>query len=321
LPVQRYVEVRKDVRLWVDDGGRRDGTPLLLIMGANASGLTWPDALVDQLGRRHRVIRYDHRDTGRSTWAFDEKPYAVADLAEDAVSVLDALDVARAHVVGMSMGGTLVQLLLLDHPDRLLSATVLCTSALGAGLAADDDAWTADLPGPDPALLALWEHMNEPRDRADEIAWRVEHWRLLNGAVIDFDAEDFRQLEERMIEHAGRHDNPAAHARAGQDGLDRGAELSHVAVPTLVIEAPADPINPPPHASHLAGQIGNARLVRIPGMGHALSRPVIAPLGAAILAHTAGVDTPDTDIPDTDTPDTDIPDTDTPDTDIPDTGP
>jgi pimeloyl-ACP methyl ester carboxylesterase len=190
----------------------------------------------------------------------------------------------------MSMGGTLVQLLLLDHPARLNSATVLCTSALGAGLAAGDSTETPDLPGPDPRLLALWEHMAEPRGPEAELDWRVEHWRILNGDVVDFDADEFRSLEASLIRHAGRHDNPAAHARADQSGLDRGAELAHVTVPTLVIDAPEDPINPPPHAAHLAQLITGAHLVTIPGMGHALGRPVIEPLATAILAHTTGAD-------------------------------
>jgi hypothetical protein len=74
--------------------------------------------------------------------------------------------------------------------------------------------------------------MGEPRTREAEIDWRVQHWRLLNGEVIDFDADEFRRLEDRLIDHAGRHDNPAAHARADQTGLDRGAELADVTVPT-----------------------------------------------------------------------------------------
>jgi pimeloyl-ACP methyl ester carboxylesterase len=287
--MERYVDVAPGVRLWVQDNGVPQAPPLLLIMGANASGLTWPEELVAALARRLHVIRYDHRDTGRSSWVFDAMPYAIADLAADAVAVLDAFEVRRAHVVGMSMGGTLVQLLLLDHPDRLLSATVLCTSALGAGLAADSDEPdnhdAPGLPGPDPRLLRLWEQMAEPRDREAEIAWRVEHWRLLNGSVLPFDAEEFRRLEERVIDHAGRHDNPAAHARASQGGLGRGADLAGVGTPTLVIEAPEDPINPPPHAQYLAGVIPTAHLVTIPGMGHALSPTVITPLAEAILAH------------------------------------
>jgi pimeloyl-ACP methyl ester carboxylesterase len=288
--MERFVEVERDVQLWVDDGGRPDASPLLLIMGANASAQTWPDELVERLGQQHRVIRYDHRDTGRATWAFDAHPYAVADLASDAVAVLDALDVPQAHIVGMSMGGTLVQLLLLDRPERLLSATVFCTSALGAGLAAGDPSSAPDLPGPDPRLLAMWEHMAQPRDREAELDWRVEHWRILNGDVVEFDPAEFRRMEERQFQHAGRPENPAAHARADQSGLDRGAELARVTVPTLVIEAPEDPINPPPHAAHIAQAIGSAQLVTIPGMGHALGPPVLAPLVAAILTHTTGID-------------------------------
>lgn len=287
--MEHLIDVDDGVTLWAQDSGNPDGTALLLIMGANASGLTWPDELVEMLGRRHRVIRYDHRDTGRSSWDFDRVPYSIADLADDAVAILDALGIAQAHVVGMSMGGTLVQLLLLDHPDRLLSATVMCTSALGAGLAAAAGA-SSELPGPDPALLDFWSQMDAARDAADELNWRVEHWRMLNGRVLPFDDAEFRRLEQRIIEHSGRHENPAAHARADQGGLNRGGELAAVIVPTLVIEAPEDPINPPPHGAHLAAVIGGAQMVTVPGMGHALPRPVIEPVGAAILAHTAAVE-------------------------------
>jgi pimeloyl-ACP methyl ester carboxylesterase len=82
------------------------GEPLLLlIMGANASSRAWPDDLVARLAERHRVLPYDHRDTGRSTGSFDEHPYGITELAADAVAVLDAFGVPRAHLVGMSMGG------------------------------------------------------------------------------------------------------------------------------------------------------------------------------------------------------------------------
>jgi pimeloyl-ACP methyl ester carboxylesterase len=187
----------------------------------------------------------------------------------------------------MSMGGVLVQLLLLDHPDRLLSATVMITSALGAGLAADphdDDA--PALPGPDPQLVRLWEHFTDPRNCKEELAWRVEQWRILAGSVLPFHADEFRRLEERVIDHAGRHDNPAAHARATATGFNRAAEFASVRTPTLVIEAPEDPINSPPHSSHLTRLIPTARLVTVPGMGHALSTAVVGPVCQAILAHT-----------------------------------
>ena len=261
---------------------------MLLVMGANASGVAWPDELVARLAERHRVIVYDHRDTGRSTWAFAERPYAIRDLAGDALRVLDAFDIDRAHVVGMSMGGVLVQLLLADHPDRLRSATLLCTAALGSGLAAGGDEPAVELPDPDPRLLAMWAEMGEPRDPDAELAWRVEHWRLLNGDELPFDPAVWRRLEQRVIDHTGRFDSPSAHALADQTGLDRA--LVDVEVPTLVIDAPADPVNPPPHAAHLATVIGSSRLVTIPGMGHALNPAIIDALADAILEHTTAVD-------------------------------
>jgi pimeloyl-ACP methyl ester carboxylesterase len=277
-----YVEVADGVRLWTEDipaSGADPAEPLLLIMGANSSSRVWPDELVARLAARHRVLRYDHRDTGRSSAAFESRPYGVTDLAADAVAVLDAFEVPRAHVVGMSMGGLLAQLLLLDHPQRLASATLFCTGPLPS-----PDG--PELPGPDPALLRLWAELDDPRDAAGELAWRVEHWRLLNGTGTAFDARDFRALEERVIAHAGSSRAGTAHALMNTDGLLRGAELAAVQVPTLVIEAPEDPAYPPPNSEALARAVGAGRLVRIPGMGHAINRSVIAPLATAILSQT-----------------------------------
>ena len=283
--MERFVDVAPGVRLWAEDiepTGSHPGEPLLLVMGASSSGLVWPDDLVAQLAEHHRIIRYDHRDTGRSTASFEDGPYGITDLASDAIAVLDAFDVPRAHIVGMSMGGLLVQLLLLDHPERIATATVFCTGPLPFAGPSPLPA----LPGPDEALLRLWAELDDPRDLAGELAWRVEHWRLLNGSGTLFDPAEFRALEERVIAHAGRHDPVVAHAQMDTDGLGRGAELAGVTVPTLVIEAPEDPAFPPPNASVLARSLGHGRLVRIPGMGHAINRTVISPLAAAILTQT-----------------------------------
>ncbi len=108
--MEQMISVDPHYELWVEVTGPEDGPPLLLAMGANASSRGWPEDLVELLATRHRVIRYDHRDTGRSTAAFAEHPYAIRDLASDAVAILDGLGIDRAHAVGMSMGGTLVQL-------------------------------------------------------------------------------------------------------------------------------------------------------------------------------------------------------------------
>jgi pimeloyl-ACP methyl ester carboxylesterase len=270
------MKITGGVELWVDERGT--GTPLLLIMGANASGLTWPEPFLDRLATRHRVIRYDHRDTGRSTTDFGRRPYAIRDLADDAVAVLDGLGIDRAHVVGMSLGGTLSQLLLLEHPGRLRSATLFATGWLSSALS------------PRPEVLDFWGTMGDPRDREAELDWRTEHWRLLNGGVLPFDAAEFRALESAVMDHAGTHHPGLAHAQADQSGLDRGAALAANTVPVLVVEGPEDPVNPPPSAPELAAAVGSARLVTVPGLGHALPAAAHLPLADTILTFTTEMD-------------------------------
>ncbi|MFD5874884.1 alpha/beta fold hydrolase [Streptomyces sp. NPDC060322] len=289
--MEHLVDVAPGVHLWVEERGPADAPALLLIMGAQASGLGWPDELVDSLAAHHRVIRYDHRDTGRSTWAFDQQPYALTDLAGDAVTVLDFLGIDRAHVVGLSLGGMLAQLLVADRPDRLLSATLIGTCALSSTPYIRPDGTplpSTDLPGVAPHVLEMWARPVEDHGLEAELDRRVEHWRALGGDRIPFDAGRARAMERAIVEHTGHYATSTAHGRADTAGMDRTEELATTTVPTLVISAPAEPVFPPPHPQHLAQVVREARLVEIPGMGHALPRQVLAPLAAAVLAHTAG---------------------------------
>ncbi|MBK3584093.1 alpha/beta fold hydrolase [Streptomyces microflavus] len=286
--MERFVDVAPGTRLWVEESGAPDAPALLLVMGAQASGLGWPDELVELLAARFRVIRYDHRDTGRSTWTFDEQPYPLTALAGDAVRVLDALGVERAHLVGMSLGGMLVQLIVADRPERVLSATLIGTGALSSVPYEHPDGTRTpaeELPGVSPGLLEMWARPVEDRGPEAELERRVEHWRVLGGDRIPFDAAYAREQESRIIAHTGHHHAGTAHARADASGMDRTEALARTRVPTLVVSAPAEPVYPPPHAHHIAQAVHGARLVAIAGMGHALPREVHAPLAAAILDH------------------------------------
>ncbi|MET7360736.1 alpha/beta hydrolase [Streptomyces sp. NPDC005562] len=286
---EQYVEVAPGVRLWTERRGAPDAPALLLVMGAQASGLGWPEPLVDALAAHHHVIRYDHRDTGRSTRSFDEHPYAVTDLARDAVTVLDALGIERAHLVGLSLGGMLTQLVLADRPERVLSATLMGTCALSETPYVRPDGTSvpvAELPGIAPEIVEMWSQPVEDHGPEAELDRRVEHWRRLSGDQLPFDAAYFRELERGIIAHAGSYLDSAAHGRADDSGMLRTAELARTQVPTLVVSATAEPVFPLPHPQHLAQVIAGARLVEIPGMGHSLPPSVHGPLTEAILGHT-----------------------------------
>jgi len=285
-----------EVELWTEDFGSPADPPLLLIMGANASALAWPDPFVELLaaGGRH-VVRYDHRDTGQSTRRdFAQHPYTLNDLAADAVRVLDGWGFASAHVVGLSLGCTLGQLLVLDHRERVRTLTVLCGAAVDVDFVGNlqrslrGEPSPDGLPTPDRAVLEVLGRRAQPAtSREEELDRRVAEWRALSGDAVAFDAAEFRRWEERAIDHAGTWAQPFAHALATTVPLSRGAELRTVSTPTLVIQAMRDPLNPPPHGRHLADLIPGARLAEIPGMGHALPSAIHQTLAQQILEHTS----------------------------------
>ncbi|MFD0413249.1 alpha/beta fold hydrolase [Streptomyces sp. NPDC127108] len=287
---EQYVDAAPGVRLWTERRGSPDAPPLLLVMGAGAAGVGWPEEMVAALAERHHVIRYDHRDTGRSTAAYAEQPYRVVDLAQDVIAVLDGLEIPRAHLVGLSLGGMLAQLVLADHPDRVLSATLMGTCALSTHpYVAPDGTSTpaAELPPIFPEVLAMWARPVEDQGLEAELDRRVAHWRVLGGDQLTFDEGYFRDLERRVVAHAGTYEASMAHGLADDSGMPRTERLARNEVPVLVTVAPAEPVFPPPHPQHLAQVVRGARLVEIPGMGHALPPAVQGPLVTAILEHTS----------------------------------
>ena len=125
----------------------------------------------------------------------------------------------------MSLGGFLTQLLVLDSPQRVLTATLFSTGALAGNPPLPGE---TELPPPSGEVLAMWEHLGTPRTREEEAAFSLEHWRLLAGAAAGgpFDPDEFRALEQRVRAHTGHDDPIAAHSLADQSGLDRGRELA-----------------------------------------------------------------------------------------------
>ena len=262
--------------------GERGDPAVLLIMGAMASMLWWPEEFCERLAGAGRfVIRYDNRDTGRSSgYEPGTASYTSEDMAGDAIAVLDEHGVEKAHVVGMSMGGAIAQLVALGYPERVASVTAISTAKVG-----EQD---PDLPGPTPEYMehaAAFEHLDWSHTGAlaDLL---VRDARRLAGTRHAFDEAAARGLVKRDLDRAI---DPSRLMNHGElDGGERSAgRLGEIAVPFLVIHGTADPIFPYPHGVALADAFRGATLVTIEGGGHELHEADWDQILDAIVGHTA----------------------------------
>ena len=268
--------------LFAESFGDRGATPVLLIMGAMASGVWWPRSFCIELASRGRfVIRYDHRDTGRST---SYKPgcatYSTETLADDAITVLNDYDLESAHLVGMSLGGYLSQLLALKTPHRVKTLTLIASE----GLAPKDPS----IPTIDPRVLQYHARAAtlDWGDREAVLEYQVGAWRLLTGSAHPFDEDFIRGL---AAEDSARTPNPLTpfnHA-----GLKEPAgwigRLDEIEAPALIIHGTEDLVVPYEHGLASHSSLRGSRLLTLKGSGHELHPldwPVILD---AIIEHTS----------------------------------
>jgi pimeloyl-ACP methyl ester carboxylesterase len=269
-----------DVDLCVQTFGE-PANPSVLLIGA--SMLSWDEELCRRIAAEGRhVVRYDTRDTGRSTTYAPQQPaYTLRDLVVDATALLDGLGVVRAHVVGFSWGGWLAQLLALDHADRVATLTLVSTRPTSPGPA------DADLPEHDEAYMTWMFAAGEPdwSDREAAVEHLVENDRRLAGPA-GFDESAARENGRRQLDRATTF--ASRHNIAFCDHGDRWRErLGEIGVPTLVVHGTADPFFPYGNGVALAREIPGAELLTLDGIGHELppvAWPTVVP---ALIRHTA----------------------------------
>jgi pimeloyl-ACP methyl ester carboxylesterase len=272
------------IEIEYEDYGAKDAPPVLLIMGLGAQLTLWPMPMVEELvARGYRAIRYDNRDVGLST-KFDgaeapamtaivaalmtgakpDVPYLLADMAADAVGLLDALGIDKAHVMGASMGGMIAQMVAATYPDRVLSLTSIM-STTGNPM----------LPPASPEAMAVLTQRPTGTDEEAIVAHGVRAEKVIGSPGYPADEA---VLTERVRAGFRRMHYPPGFARqmaAIVGSGDRRAALSKITAPTMVIHGADDPLVPLAGGRDTAETIPGAKIVEIPGMGHNLPEPLI----------------------------------------------
>ena len=265
--------------------GHVDDPVILLIMGFAAHLTVWPEPLCYGLAAKgFRVIRFDNRDIGKSTHLMDkgspvaaelmakrasgeqlEVPYSLDDMAADAVGLLDAIGIAKAHIVGASMGGMIAQLMAVNHPAKTKSL-VSIMSTTGRG----------DLPQAKPEAMAALMTPPASAGREDRIQAAIGAWRVIGSPGYPASDAELRAFAERQVDRAPYEPTGIARQLAAVIAAPpRNVVLRTVRVPTLVIHGADDPLIPIAGGKDTAESIAGAELVVVPGMGHDFSQALV----------------------------------------------
>jgi NAD(P)-dependent dehydrogenase (short-subunit alcohol dehydrogenase family)/pimeloyl-ACP methyl ester carboxylesterase len=294
----RFVELPTGIRLCYRVDGPDDGEPLLLIAGLAIDLTSWPQRMVDGLVERgFRVLRFDNRDVGRSTFVDTPPPsrvqqllarprpdaYDLGDMAEDALGLLDALGVQRVHLVGMSMGGMIAQTLAARHPDRVAGLTSIFST-------------TGHRRVGQPARSTILRLAQPPaRTREESVTRHLAMLAHIGSTTFPPDAAEERAWAEAAWDRCAdprRSRGVARQIQAIQASGDRTAELARIVAPTLVVHGDRDRMVHPTGGRATAEAVPGARHVEIAGMAHHLAPGVVDRLVGLVTAHARGEDLP-----------------------------
>jgi 3-oxoadipate enol-lactonase len=266
----RRAEARDGTAIAYDAFGRANGTPVVMIQGLGTDSRGWALQRF-AFGRRHRCFTIDNRGVGGTSNA--PRPFSLEQMADDAVAVLDAEGVERAHVMGASMGGVIAQMLAVRHPDRVRSLVLACTSCR-------HHEWRRE-------LFAEWAEAVSARGMGalagDGLVWLVgPRLQRRFGLWINLLARILLQ---------GTPENFVAQVQAILDASDElRFELATIHVPALVITGSQDLLTPLGDAEELAELIPGARLQELRGAAHGLMVEQPNAFNGAVLRFLADVD-------------------------------
>lgn len=272
--MEKLISTDDGLTIWSEAFGKPADPAVLLIMGAMNQGVVWPDEFCQKLAEAGNfVIRYDHRDTGKSsTIDFQKQPYDLDMLAQDAVAVLGGYKIRKASIAGLSMGGYIAQLIAINHPSFVDRLILISTSADHRPyMAATMGRGTEDfnLPAPENKFLDyIRATVETPPKTAIEIEENLIHgWEVTYGGTRTFPREHIAQIIGLCSTRSTNQTSPFNHALAVLASPDRLELVKRINAPTLIIHGRYDACFPIAHAEYLAKNIPNSQL-EILEMGH-----------------------------------------------------
>jgi len=274
--------------------GPKDGPAIMMIMGLAGQMTFWPDALVAELASAgFRVVTFDNRDIGLTSKVHGARvphpvaqiaarvigrnlaPYTLHDMVNDTLDLMDALEIRKAHIVGVSMGGMIGQLLSGTHTDRVISLTSIMSGTLNPLL-----------PGPNLRVTGPL-FLSRPRDKSRDalIERAIAMWSLIR---TDDPADDHSELKNKITKGFDRSYYPSGVRRQLAAILATGdlrPYIRKITAPTLVIHGSKDPLAPLAGGRDSARNIRNARLEIIEGMAHDLPKKFLPRIAGLIIDH------------------------------------
>lgn len=281
------------IQIEVETRGAADAPAFLLIRGLSTQLIHWPESFLDRfVDAGFRVVIFDNRDVGLST-KFDaagvpsmpdvmagkvDAPYSVADMAADAVGVLDALGIEKAHAAGISLGGMVAQHLAFSHGERFHGVTSVMSSSGAPGLPA----------GSPEAIEALTSRPSDPSDREVVIKHNMKTQRVIASPAYPPTEAELRSYFERGYDRCYCPEGSARQMAAASTDTTRCERLAGIEIPFFVLHGSADPLIPPACGEDTAKRVPGARFEVVTGMGHDITvanAPIVA---ASLLAFARG---------------------------------
>lgn len=276
-----------NINLCYETFGNQANAAIFLLMGNSAQSIMWDDRFCQKLAdSNYFIVRFDYRDTGLSSCIdYDKNPYTLTDLTNDVLGLMDKLSIVKAHFVGLSMGGSIAQLLGIYHSERVLSLALMMSSPdlsiknnAFHGVIEHDSPLSA--PSSDFIQQVLELNQVQTKTNEDKIKQITANWKLANGSKALFDEHYWLALVEKAMIREARNieacdlkfANLGNHSKAQMASPEPNLlVMDKIMVPCLIIHGKEDPIFPVDHAQFLAENIENSRLVLIDKMGHALN--------------------------------------------------